>query len=194
MMGEIFKLFGTIGINNKEANKGIDETTGKAEGAGSKIAGFFQKAAVAIGTAFAAKKLIDFGKTVVEAAAGAKALQAQFEQVFGDSQELAEDAVNGMAKQFGMLPNRIKPSFTATTSMFKGLGLSTEEAMGQATKAVTIASDAAAFYDMSYENANGALSSFIKGNYEGKHHCPPVRQLIGKHQSKSVKTKLLLVA
>ena len=172
MMGEIFKLFGTIGINNKEANKGIDETTGKAEGAGSKIAGFFQKAAVAIGTAFAAKKLIDFGKTVVEAAASAKAIQAQFEQVFGDSQGLASDAINGMAQQFGMLPNRIKPSFTATTSMFKGLGLSTEEAMGQATKAVTIASDAAAFYDMSYENANGALSSFIKGNYEGKLLCP----------------------
>ena len=163
MMGEIFRLMGTIGLNNKEANKGIDETTGKAEGAGSKIAGFFQKAAVAIGTAFAAKKLIDFGKIVVEAAAGAKALQAQFEQVFGDGQELAEDAVNGMAKEFGMLPNRIKPSFTSTTSMFKGLGLSTEEAMGQATKAVTIASDAAAFYNMSYENANGALSSFIKG-------------------------------
>ena len=166
-INEIFRLFGTIGINNKEANKGIDETTDKAEGAGSKIAGFFQKAAVAIGAAFAVQKLVNFGKMTIEAAASAKAIQAQFEQVFGDSQGLAEDAVNGMAKEFGMLPNRIKPSFTSTTSMFKGLGLSTEEAMGQATKAVTIASDAAAFYDMSYENANGALSSFIKGNYEG---------------------------
>ena len=167
MMGEIFKLFGTIGLNNKEANKGIDETTGKAQDASTKIAGFFQKAAVAIGAAFAVQKLVNFGKMTVEAAASAKAIQAQFEQVFGDSQGLASDAINGMAQQFGMLPNRIKPSFTATTSMFKGLGLSTEEAMGQATKAVTIASDAAAFYDMSYENANGALSSFIKGNYEG---------------------------
>lgn len=167
MMGEIFKLFGTIGLNNQEANKGIDETTGKAESAGTKIAGFFKKAAGAIGAAFAAQKLVSFGKMTVEAAASAKAIQAQFEQVFGDSQGLASDAINGMAQQFGMLPNRIKPSFTATTSMFKGLGLSTEEAMGQATKAVTIASDAAAFYDMSYENANGALSSFIKGNYEG---------------------------
>lgn len=167
MMGEIFKLFGTIGLNNKEANKGIDETTGKAQDASTKIAGFFQKAAVAIGAAFAVQKLVNFGKMTVEAAASAKAIQAQFEQVFGDSQGLASDAINGMAQQFGMLPNRIKPSFTSTTSMFKGLGLSTEEAMGQATKAVTIASDAAAFYDMSYENANGALSSFIKGNYEG---------------------------
>lgn len=167
MMGEIFKLFGTIGLNNKDANKGIDETTGKAESAGTKISGFFKKAAGVIGAAFAAQKLVSFGKMTVEAAASAKAIQAQFEQVFGGSQTQASDAINGMAQQFGMLPNRIKPSFTATTSMFKGLGLSTEEAMGQATKAVTIASDAAAFYDMSYENANGALSSFIKGNYEG---------------------------
>lgn len=167
MMGEIFKLFGTIGLNNKEANKGIDETTGKAQDASTKIAGFFQKAAVAIGAAFAVQKLVNFGKMTVEAAASAKAIQAQFEQVFGDSQGLASDAINGMAQQFGMLPNRIKPSFTATTSMFKGLGLSTEEAMAQATNAVTLASDAAAFYDMSYENANSALSSFIKGNYEG---------------------------
>lgn len=164
---EIFKLFGTIGLNNQEANKGIDETTGKAEGAASKIAGFFKKAAVTIGTVFAAQKLVSFGKITVEAAASAQAIQAQFEQVFGSSQTLASDAINGMAKQFGMLPNQIKPSFTRTTSMFKGLGLSTEEAMQQATNAVTIASDAAAMYDTSFEDANSALNSFIKGNYEG---------------------------
>lgn len=166
-MGEIFKLFGTIGLNNDEANKGIDETTGRAKSASGKIAGFFKKAATVIATVFAAQKLVDFGRMTVEAAASAQAIQTQFEQVFGDSQGAASKAINGMAKEFGMLPNRIKPSFTSTTSMFKGLGLSTEEAMEQATKAVTMASDAAAFYDMSYENANGALNSFIKGNYEG---------------------------
>lgn len=166
MMGEIFKLFGTIGINNKEANKGIDETTGKAEGAGSKIAGFFQKAAVAIGTAFAAKKLIDFGKTVVEAAASAQAIKAQFEQVFGENRTQATDAVNAMAEQFGMLPNRIMPSFTALTSKFKGLGMTTEEAMAQATTATNIAADAAAFYDKSMEESQSALNSFVNGSYE----------------------------
>ena len=73
---ELFKLFGTIGLNNQDANKGIDETTGKAESAGTKIAGFFKKAAVAIGTAFAAQKLVSFGKMTVEAAASAKASRA----------------------------------------------------------------------------------------------------------------------
>lgn len=166
MMNEIFKLFGTIGLNNKEANKGIDETTGKAQSASGEIAGFFKKAAVAIGTAFAAGKLIDFGKTAVEAAAGAKAIQAQFEQVFGDMQGDAGKMISSMADEFGMVPTRLKPSMTKMTSMFKGLGMDTEKAMTQASDAVRLSADAAAFYDVSYESANQSLTSFIKGNYE----------------------------
>ncbi|MFW3364499.1 phage tail protein [Aerococcus viridans] len=165
-MNEIFKLFGTIGLNNKEANKGIDETTGKAQSASGKIAGFFKKAAVAIGTVFAAGKLIDFGKAAVEAAASAQAIQAQFEQVFGDMQGDATKTINEMAKEFGMVPTRLKPGMTKMTSMFKGLGMDTEEAMGKATDAVRLSADAAAFYDVSFESANQSLSSFLKGNYE----------------------------
>lgn len=166
-MNEIFKLFGTIGVDTSNAEKGIDSTVGKAKDAGTKITGFFKKAAIAIGTFFAVDKLISFGKFSVEAAASAKAIQAQFDQVFGDVGDQAQDTIDEMAKEFGMLPNRIKPSFTSATSMFKGLGLSTEDAMTQAKNAVTMAADAAAFYDMSYEAANSALNSFIKGNYEG---------------------------
>lgn len=166
-MNEIFKLFGTIGINNSEANKGIDETTGRAQSASGKIAGFFKKAAITIGTVFAAGKLIDFGKTAVEAAAGAKAVQAQFEQVFGDMQGDAGKMISSMADEFGMVPTRLKPSMTKMTSMFKGLGMDTEEAMTQASDAVRLSADAAAFYDVSYESANQSLTSFIKGNYEG---------------------------
>lgn len=166
-MNEIFKLFGTIGLNNSEANKGIDETTGKAQSASGKIAGFFKKAAVAIGAVFAAGKLIDFGKTAVEAAAGAKAVQAQFEQVFGDMQGDAGKMISSMADEFGMVPTRLKPSMTKMTSMFKGLGMDTEKAMTKASDAVRLSADAAAFYDVSYESANQSLASFIKGNYEG---------------------------
>ncbi len=166
MNGEIFRLMGTIGLNNKEANKGIDETTGKAQGASTKIAGFFQKAAVAIGAAFAVQKLVNFGKMTVEAAASAQAIKAQFEQVFGENRTQATDAVNAMAEQFGMLPNRITPSFTALTSKFKGLGMTTEEAMAQATTATNIAADAAAFYDKSMEESQSALNSFVNGSYE----------------------------
>lgn len=36
-MNELFRLFGTIGVNNSDANKSIDETGSKAEGLGTKF-------------------------------------------------------------------------------------------------------------------------------------------------------------
>ena len=53
-MAKLFQLFGEIFIDNDEANKSIDKTTEKAEGAGSKIGSAFKsiaKGAAAIGTA-----------------------------------------------------------------------------------------------------------------------------------------------
>ena len=34
---ELFKLFGTIAINNSEANQAIDDTTGKAETSSNRL-------------------------------------------------------------------------------------------------------------------------------------------------------------
>ena len=51
---EIFKLFGSVMVNNDEANKSIAKTTDNAEGLGSKLvsgAGTALKFGAAIGTA-----------------------------------------------------------------------------------------------------------------------------------------------
>ena len=53
-MASIFSLFGTIFIDNAEADKSIDNTTEKAEKSGSKVGSAFSsiaKGAVAMGTA-----------------------------------------------------------------------------------------------------------------------------------------------
>lgn len=123
--------------------------------------------AATLGTLFAIDKIIDFGTAAVQSAGAAKAITSQFEQTFGDLQMVAQKNINKMAGDFGMVPNRLKPAMSQMTSMFKGLGLDTESAMGKATMAVTLAADAAAFYDKSYNDANAALTSFLKGNYEG---------------------------
>lgn len=112
-------------------------------------------------------KLIDVGKNSIEAAASQQALQAQFDQVFGDGADKAQKMVDDMADDFNMLPNRVKPNFTKLTAMFQGLGMDQSEAMESAAQATTLAADAAAFYDQSMEDAQGSLTSFLKGNYEG---------------------------
>ena len=80
---ELFKIFGTIAVNNQTANNGIDETTDKAEKAHPKIAEAFSKigsAAVKAGTAIAT------GLAAGSAAIGALAKQslesyAEYEQL-----------------------------------------------------------------------------------------------------------------
>lgn len=149
-----------VGKSTKDTGNKLSEL-GQTAKNGLKVVGG------AIAAAFAVDKIIEFGKAAIEAAGSAKAIESQFTQVFGDLEPAAQTAIDKMADKFGMVPNRLKPSMSQMTSMFKGLGLDTETAMAKATDAVTASADAAAFYDVSYSDANSALTSFIKGNYEG---------------------------
>lgn len=157
-----------------------DEVTGTEsktkKGLGGIKSAFGGLAGIVAG-AFALDKIKDFGISMIEAGAESQAMTAQFEQVFGSMQTDAQQAVNGLGKEFGMVGNRIKPALTQMTSMFKGLGMDTEQAMSTATGAVTLVADAAAFYDKSFEDANASLNSFIKGNYEGKFFAPRYRNV-----------------
>lgn len=131
----------------------------------------FKKAVLGVGSALMAlgigAALKEFTTGAIEAAASAQAIEAQFDQVFKELDVQAQGVVDSLGDSFGMLPNRIKPAYTSMTSMFKGLGLETEDAMVASERAVTAVADAAAFYDKSFEDANSSLNSFIKGNYEG---------------------------
>ncbi|HEM4748428.1 TPA: PblA [Streptococcus suis] len=162
---EIFKLFGSIGLKNKEANQAIDETTGKAQTAGDKIKDTFGKVATFLGTVFAGKAIFDFGKSVVEAAATAKAVQAQFDQVFEGIRDVAENKLNDLAKTVGAVPSRIKPAFNQIASFAKVAGMDASQSLEFTTRATEAAADSAAFYDKSLEETTETLKSYLKGNF-----------------------------
>lgn len=112
-------------------------------------------------------KVLDIGKKSIESAANVQAMNSTFKQTFGDQLPYAESQVNKLSKAYDILPNRIKPSYQQFTAMFKGLGLDTKDAADKASQAMRISANAAAYYDKSLEDSNAALSSFVKGNYEG---------------------------
>ena len=165
-MGEIFRLFGTIGIRGSDAEKELDGVARKGEQTSNKLSSFFKKAATVIAGVFAAGKLIDFGKMSIEAAASAKATQAQFEQVFSGIVDTAEQALNGVAKEVGAVPTRIKPAFNQIASFAKVAGMDTTQAMEFTTRATRAAADTAAFYDKSLEETTETLKSYLKGNFQ----------------------------
>ena len=163
---ELFKLFGTIAIENEEANSSIDETTGKASGAGDKISSALKKVGGVVATAFAVDKIKDFGASCINAAADASAMTSQFSQVFGELESTASANLTAIADNTGIVENRLKGSYTQIAAFAKTGGMETAEALSLADRAMVAVADSAAFYDRSLEETTESLQSFLKGNYE----------------------------
>lgn len=164
---ELFKLFGTIAVENDEANNAIDETTGKAENSESRMVSAFKKIGSAVATYFAVDKIIEFGKSITNAAAEVAAEQSAFEQIMGDYSNTAQEKINQIADATGMVSTRLTPYMTSMTAKFKGLGFDIDDATTLAQDGLTLAADAAAFWDKSLEDSMSGLNSFINGSYEG---------------------------
>ena len=95
---EIFKLFGSILVDTDEAERSISRTEKKAEGVGGKFkAGIATAAkwgtAIVGGATLAAGALGALAAPLVRSAADAQAMNAQFEQVFGDMQAEAQKSI-----------------------------------------------------------------------------------------------------
>ena len=163
---ELFKLFGTIAINNQEANHGIDETTGKAKGSQAKIVESFKKIGAAVATYFAVDKIIEFGGACIDAASDAQAMESQFTQVFGELESQAAQNLSGIADAAGIAENRMKGSYTKIAAFAKTSGMETADALSLADRAMIAVADSAAFYDRSLEETTESLQSFLKGNFE----------------------------
>ena len=163
---ELFKLFGTIAIQNADANDAIDDTTDRAEQSESRISGAFKKIGTAVVSFFAVDKIKDFGGACIQAAADAEAANSQFSQVFGDLESNASKSLKGIADTAGISENRMKGSYTKIAAFAKTTGMDTQDALGLADRAMIAVADSAAFYDRSLEETTESLQSFLKGNYE----------------------------
>ncbi|MEK4085606.1 phage tail protein [Psychrobacillus sp. FSL K6-1415] len=132
--------------------------------------GVLKKGVLAVGSALLAlgigAALKDFTTGAIEAAAGAQAMNAQFSSVFGELEKDSTSSLDRIAKETGMLPNRLKSSFTQMAAFAKTTGASTEEALSLSERATLAAADSAAFYDKSIEDVSETMQSFLKGNFE----------------------------
>lgn len=163
----VFELFGKIAIDSNDAKSGIDSAVGHAENAENKLAKTFKKIGTAFAAAFSVKAIIDFGKQCTETYASIAAEESAFAQIMGDYAETAQAKMEAVADQTGVVSTRLTASMTSLTAKFKGLGYNVEDATTLAADGLLIASDAAAFWDMSLDDAMSHLNSFINGSYEG---------------------------
>jgi phage-related protein len=172
---ELFKLLGTIAIDNSGANDAIDGTTEKAEGAHSKMSGAFKKigsAAVAVG------KVVGAGIAAAGTAIGAVAKQAldgyaEYEQLVGgvdtlfkESSKKVQAYANQAYKTAGMSANAYMETVTSfSASLLQSLDGDTAKAADKANQAIIDMSDNANKMGTDIAMIQNAYQGFSKQNY-----------------------------
>lgn len=165
---ELFKIFGSIVIDDKKALQSLKEADKEAKNnqkSLNEVNKTLDKVGKGIIAAFTVTAVVGFTKKVVETTAKLQAMDSQFEQVFGSDKETAMAKINAQSEQLNIHSDRLKDSWSKFGAQFKGAGMEGELAMQNVNLATTLAADSAAFYDISLQNATGSLTSFLKGNF-----------------------------
>lgn len=170
----IFKLFGTIAINNTEANRSIDETGEKGEKTHGKLKGAFSKIGSA---ALECGKVIAKGLAVGTAAfAGlaVKALEAggELEQNMGGSEAVFGEHAKGMQEaaseayaKMGLSASDYLATANKMGSLLKGSGYEAAEAADLTSVAMQRAADVASIMGIDTASAMESIAGACKGNF-----------------------------
>lgn len=153
-----FRLLGDTS-NLDKAFKGVQTET-------NALGNTMKKLGTAVASAFAVQKVIQFGKTVVEASASIQAMEAQFNQVFKEDNAKAVELIQSQVDELGIHADRLTGTWSKFGGQVKGAGMEGQQALDAVTKATMLSADASAFYDVSLESASASLASFMKGNFE----------------------------
>lgn len=172
---ELFKLLGTIAIDNGAANKALDETSEKGNKAQSKLStafGAIGKGATvvgkAIGTAMVAGGVAVTGLVTksVQAYAEYEQLVGGVETLFGNSAEKVLTYAEKAYQTAGLSANAYMETVTSfSASLLQSLDGDTVKAADAADQAIIDMSDNANKMGTSMESIQNAYQGFAKQNY-----------------------------
>ena len=186
---ELFKLFGTIALNNAEANRGIDETSEKARDASGDVKGLADESeqteskmgkafskigsaavkvgkTIAVGLAAAGTAVVAVGKQAVEAYADYEQLTGGVETLFKDSADTVIANSQKAYKTAGMSANEYMETVTGfSASLLQSLGGDTVAAAEKADMAIIDMSDNANKMGTDIEAIQTAYAGFSKQNF-----------------------------
>lgn len=171
---DLFKLLGTIAIDNAEANKALDETSGKGEKTQSKLSkalGAVGKGAVAVGKTVATGLAVG-GAAMATLTVKALNLGGELEQNMGGSEQVFgkyADKMQTKAKEafsnMGLSTSDYLGTANKMGALFQGAGFSIEESMNLSSDAMQRAADVASIMGIDTGAAMEAIAGAAKGNF-----------------------------
>lgn len=152
-----------MGGTTNDINKSFRSLEGTVKNSIGGIKSSLGGIAKLVAGAFALDKIKDFGGAILNAAAEADVVEAQFSNAFANVSGNGIDDLKKLAETYNILPERLKPAMAQVQSYFMGSGASAEEAADQTEKAMNIAANGAAYYDKTLEDTTSSLKSFLMG-------------------------------
>lgn len=172
---ELFRLLGTIAVENTDAVKALKETSAEGEKTESKLSSAVEKIG---GAAAKVGKVVAAGVAATATAIGtittiAVKNYADYEQLVGGVETLFKDSASkviGYAENAyqtaGMSANEYMETVTGfSASLLQSLGGDTEKAADYANRAITDMADNANKMGTSMESIQNAYQGFAKQNY-----------------------------
>lgn len=165
---DLFTLVAKLGLDSKEYEQGISKSKGSIQ----ELGGFISAKTVAMGHLIArgVEKAFDtvgsLGRRAIQTAADQEALDSLASATFGELESAAEGIFDSIGKDTNMLSRQLKSVGTSAFMQFRGAGVEAADAMSMMDKYTRLAADGAAAYNISVDEADTRLRSFLRGNTE----------------------------
>lgn len=171
---ELFKLHGTIDVDNTSANNALDETSQKGQETQSKMSKFFSglgKGAAVVG------KAVGTGLAVGGAAMGTLTVKAMnlggeleqnmggSEAVFGKYAGKMQDTAKSAFSNMGLSTSDYLATANKMGALFQGAGFDIESSMNLSSDAMQRAADVASIMGIDTSAAMEAIAGAAKGNF-----------------------------
>ena len=167
---EIFKLVGSIMVDNDKAKKSIADTGKSAEDTGGKfdkLGELAKKAAGVIGTVFTAKAIIDFGKTCINAAEALDQTMKKTNVIFGESADIVEEWALANERTFGLGSGTIQGFMNDIADITQGMGMAKESSIDLAKGATELGVQLANWNGIDAATAINDIQSAMTGSTKG---------------------------
>ena len=171
---DLFKLLGTIEVDNSKANDALDETSNKGEKAQSKLSrafGAIGKGAVAVGKTIATGLAVGgaaFAGLTMKALSAAGELEQNMggsEAVFGEYAGKMQETAKSAFSNMGLSTSDYLATANKMGALFQGAGFDIEESMNLSSDAMQRAADVASIMGIDTGAAMEAIAGAAKGNF-----------------------------
>ena len=164
---EIFKLFGSILVDNDKANESIKKTGTEAEKSGSllsELGGIAKKIGAVVAGAFTIKAIVDFGKNCINATEALELVQRKTQTIFGDMTSDVEEWALANERTFGLGSGTIQGYLNNIADITQGMGMAKDASLEMAKGAMELGAQLANWNDIGADQAMSDLQSAITGS------------------------------